>query len=168
MKIEIDLNDIMSDPEYGAETLNESIRRQVIDNVTRTIKDGIGKHIDTEVARIIDEQIVVGLKDKLPGLVDDILTAEYTPVDRYGSPKKETTNLRAEIVKTVTEQMVYAPKDRYNSSDKNAFTSAVDGLISKHVDQFKSSFDKTVDQKFVQEAMDYATKKLAERLKVAA
>lgn len=165
MKIEIDLNDILGgDEEYGSETLNESIRRQVVDKLTKTVSEGIGKRIDVELARVIDEQITTGLKDKLPALVDDILAAEYTPVDRYGHRSKETTNIRAEIVKTVTEQMVY--KTGGYSSEKNAYTSAVDGLISKHVGEFKAAFDKQIDATFVREAMEYATKKLGERLGV--
>jgi len=45
MKIEIDLNDILGD-ETGAETLQDSIKRQVIEKFTREIKAGISKRIE--------------------------------------------------------------------------------------------------------------------------
>ena len=54
MKVEIDLNDILGD-EYGAETLQESVRRQVIDNLTLVIKEGVEKKIEAEVARVINQ-----------------------------------------------------------------------------------------------------------------
>lgn len=165
MKIEIDLNDIMGDPDYGAETLNESIRRQVIDNVTRTIKEGIGKRVDAEVGTLINEEIKTLIASQMPGLLSGLMETEYTIVGTYGS-RGETTTVREQLVKMVTAQMTYVPKN-YNS-EKNAFTSAVDALVSSKVGEFKANFDKQVDSKFIAEAMDYATKKLADRLKVAA
>ncbi len=56
MKIEIDLNEILSD-EYGSESLNDSIRRQVIDKLHNDVKAGIGKKIDTEISLAINSEI---------------------------------------------------------------------------------------------------------------
>jgi hypothetical protein len=128
MKIEIGPNDILGD-EYGTETLQESVRRQVIENLTRTIKGGIGKKIDIEVARILNEELQKVITEKMPAIVDDVLSAEYIPVDRWGGSKGTPTTFRAELVKAINEQMQYKPA-RYDS-DKNAFTRAVDARWRK-------------------------------------
>lgn len=161
MKIEIDLNDILGD-EYGSETLQESVRRQVIDNLTNVIKNGVGKKVEYEVAELINSEVRSAVAEKMPSLVDEILTTEYVTVDRYGNRSKDSTTVRKEIVSSVTEQMVYN-KGNY-SSDKNAFTRAVDEAVEAHVKEFKTQFNKLVDETFCAEAMNYAQKKLAERL----
>jgi hypothetical protein len=53
MKIEIDLNDILGD-EWGTETLADSVRRQVVEKLTQTVKEGVAKKIDHEVSRVIN------------------------------------------------------------------------------------------------------------------
>lgn len=164
MKIEIDLNDILGD-EQGAETLQESVRRQVVQKMTETIKSGVGKRVDAEIGTIINDEIKSVISAQMPSLLNGLMEAEYTIVGTYGS-RGETTTVRDQLVKMVTSQMTYIPKN-YNS-EKNAFTAAVDAVVSDRVGTFKADFDKTVDSKFIAEAMAYATKKLAERLNVKA
>lgn len=164
MKIEIDLNDILGD-EQGAETLQESVRRQVVAKMTETIKNGIGKKVDEEVGTLINSEIKSLVADQMPSLLNGLMDTQYTIVGTYGS-RGETTTVREQLVKMVTSQMTYIPKN-YNS-EKNAFTSAVDAVVSDRVSAFKADFDKQVDSKFIAEAMSYATKKFAERLNVKA
>jgi hypothetical protein len=163
MKIEIDLNDILGD-ESGAETLQDSVRRQVVDSVTETVKNGIGKRIDDAVAKTISAGIKEYLTGEMPNLLANIMDAEYVPVDRYGDRAK-TTTFRKELVKSITENMKYA-KTTY-SSDKNAFTKAVDEVIEENVKLFKADFNKQVDAQFTAAAMQYATDALKKKLGIA-
>jgi ribonuclease D len=163
MKIELDLTDILSD-DYGSETLQESIRRQVIQSLTETVQKGIAKKIDHEVEKVINEEIKAAVAAQMPTIVEDLMSAEYTVVDCYGSRSTGPTTFRKELVKEVTTQLVYK-KTQY-SSDANAFTKAVDAVVASRVQEFKAEFDKQVNSQFVAEAMEYATAKLKQRLGV--
>ncbi len=160
MKIEIDLNDILGD-EYGAETLQESVRRQVIDSVSATVKKGVGDRIDKAVSETISQNLNIYLQKELPALCASIMEAEYTPISDYGS-KGEPTTLRKSLLKTITSSMVYKPTTY--SSDKNAFTKAVDAVVESQLAIFKADFNKTVDATFTAAAMQYATHTLKKKL----
>lgn len=159
MKVEIDLNDVFAEE---GETLHESIRRQIIDNMTTIVSTGIGKKVDSEVAKILNDEIRKVVTEKMPVIVNDLLTAEYMPVDRYGQYGRETTTFRKELVKAIHEQMIYK-KCNYDS-DKNAFSKAVDEVVKESVNSFKLAFNKQVDADYTAEVMAAATKKIQERL----
>lgn len=165
MKIEIDLNDILGD-EFGAETIQESVKRQVIEHLSREVKEGIGKRLDSEVSAMINSELKEALKARIPGLIDDLMTTEYTPVDRWGSYERDkTTTFRKELVKSINEQMVYK-KARYES-DKSAFTKAVDSVVSENVNEFERSFNKLVNDTFTRETMAHAMKTLREKFGIS-
>lgn len=165
MKVEIDLNDILGD-ENGAETLQESVRRQVIENLTSTLNKGIAKRIDVEISRCIDEQIRVAIETQMPAIVNDLLHAEYVMVDRYGHSTGEKTTFRKQLVAGICAEMKY--EKRNYETDKNVFTRAIDQVVAENVNAFKSEFKKLVDDKFVAEAMGFAAARLKERLGVKA
>jgi uncharacterized protein HemY len=162
MKIEIDLNDILGD-EDGVETLQESVRRQVITTLTEQVKSGLKRQIEEETTKVINETLRAALKDRMPGLVDEVMMAEYTPVSRYGE-KSAPTTFKSELVKAISGEFVYR-KTQY-SSDQNAFTKAVEAVIAENMKAFKADFDKQVNAQFTAEAMAYAATKLRERLGV--
>lgn len=160
MKIEIDLNDILGD-EYGSETLQESVRRQVIGAMTETIKKGVQLQIDRETTRILNEELRAVLATKMPALIEDTLNAEFTPVSRYGE-KSAPTTFRNEIIKTLTGEMIYK-KANYDS-DKNAFTRAVDAVVGENLKAFQAEFNKLVSANILRDAMAYAVAELGKRL----
>ena len=162
MKIEIDLNDILGD-EDGAETLQDSVRRQVVEKLTKTIRDGVGRKIDEAVSAVISEEMQKAVQEQMPALVDDLLNAEYQPVTSWGERQGKTT-FRAELVKSITTQMKYEPKTY--SSEENAFTRAVKSVIETKMSEFRVAFNKRIDDQFIADAMKFATDKLAERLGV--
>src|SRR3990167_4475359 len=131
MKIEIDLNDILGDEEK-VETIQESIHRQVIENLTKVIKDGIKSKIDNAVSKVIDEQIKEAIKEQMPTLVNGLMNCEYVQVDRWGSSTGIKTTFREQLVKAVNENMVYNKDAQYNS-DKNMFTKSVDTVIANNL-----------------------------------
>lgn len=161
MKIEIDLKDILHDEEFGSETMAESIKRQVVDNIQKTLSKGITNKINEEVSNAIDEQIKKSLDEIRPNLIAEILDKEYVCVDRYGS-RKEPTTFRNQLIKVVHEEMVYK-KSNY-SSDKNVFTKAVDGVLETQVLAFKKQFDEIITKEYVAETKAYAAKVLKEKL----
>ncbi len=163
MKVEIDLNDILGD-EYGTETLQDSVRRQVIETLTQKVSTGIGDKINREISQMIDEEIRKGITERMPSLINDLLNAEYVQVDRYGSSSGKKTCFREQLILSVADQCKY--ESRGYSSDKNVFTKAVDDVVRTHVETFKADYNKTVDSIFTKEALDYATEKLKKRLGV--
>lgn len=162
MKIEIDLNDILGD-ENGAETLQESVRRQVVDSLSTSIRKGVQSRINEETTRIMNEELQKVLIEQMPALVDDVMNTAYTPVSSYGQ-RSEPTTFRNELVKAIGSNMVYK-KAQYDS-DKSAFTKAVDAVIGEQVAAFKKSFDAMVDAEFKRDALTYAVTKLSERLNI--
>ena len=162
MKIEIDLKDILFDEEYGPETMQESIRRQVVANIESTVIKGIGKKIDTEISKAIDEQIKKSLDEIRPNLITQILDAEYVSVDRYGDRSKEPTTFRKQLIKAVNENMGY--KNSQYSSDRNPFTEAVNKVLEEQSKQFKKQFDELITKEYVTETKAYAVKVLKEKL----
>lgn len=163
MKIQIDLNEILGDPEYGVETLQDSVRRQVVAALTQKISTGIEKKIDSEVAKDIDESIKKNIESLTPQIFKDMLEAEYVPVDRYGDRKHgEKTTMRKQLVAVIQENMTY--KKTSYSSDKNNFTRVVDEVLHSKISDFKSAFDKTINEMFVKECFEYAQNKLQAKL----
>jgi hypothetical protein len=160
MKIEIDLNDIIGD-EYGAETLQESVKRQVLQYVTDNVLKTTKRQIEEETSRVINETLRTTLVEKMPTLLEEVLNAEYTPVNTYGQ-KGIPTTFKHELINEINNNMVY--KKTTYPSDKNAFTKAVDSVVDTKLNEFKSLWLKTVDRRFLEDAMAYATNALAERL----
>jgi hypothetical protein len=162
MKIEIDLNDILHDENYGGETISESVRRQVIDAVKKDIEKGIKNKIDSEVQKIINELVLEQVRSIAPGLLNDLIDLEYQPVTSYGSKDGSPTTLRKKFIEVLKTEFIYK-KGQYDS-DKNAFTRSVDSLVSEQVSLFKKEYNSKVDEVFTQEALNYATLKMKERL----
>lgn len=163
MKIEIDLNDILGD-ETGAESLADSVRRQIIDRLTNDVRKNIGAKVDAEVASEIQKCIKAQLEVVAPNFISELLDAEYICVDRWGDRSKGATTFRKEMIKAIHEEMKYK-KGNYRS-DNNAFTNAVDELVSTNVKDFQKDFTKMVNQAFVSETMDFAVKTIKEKLKL--
>lgn len=162
MKIEIDLNQILGD-EYGqAETLAESVRRQVVDQITGIIQKGVTHKVNDEVAKQISEQVSTEISKRMPELLDDILNVEYTPVDRYGSRTKGSTTFRNELIKTIHEQMVY--KKTSYASDRNAFTVAVDSIIEEQMRVIAKEYKTQVDEALGKKAFELAIDTLRTKL----
>ena len=160
MKFEIDLNDILGD-EYGAETLEQSIRRQVVDNITEFVQKGAKSKINEEVNIAINKAIQDTLEEHMPSIIDDIINVEFTPIDRYGS-KSEPTSFRAQLIKSIHETMTY--KNCNYASDKNVFTKAVDEVINEQMKIIQSEYKKTVDDTIGKKAFELAISTLKTKL----
>ena len=166
MKIEVDLKDIFIDEDGNPdETVEESLKRQVVDVLLQRASKGLTATIDRQVAQKIDELISEAVEGKMPGIVDDIMNVVYTPVGTYGE-RGEPTTFRDQLVKTIGEKMQYK-SERYDS-DKTPFTKAVDAAIEVQSAQFKKDFDAIVNDKFRKEALDYAVSKLQKALGLTA
>jgi hypothetical protein len=162
MKIEIDLDDIFRDEDGNPEeSLDESIRRQVVARLTDDYRKRLFARFDDELAAIIQAQIKEALQPHMPSLVDDIMNAEYTPVDGYGRAMAPT-NFKGAIIKEISSELKYAPK-KYQS-EQNAFTTAVKGVVTEQLEAFKKEFTAQIDDTFKRDALAFAVQKLQERL----
>lgn len=162
MKIEIDLKDILHDEDYGSETLQESIKRQVVEKLTASVSQGISKKIDTEISKAINEKIKKSLDKIKPNLINEIFDAEYIQVDRWGDRTGKPTTFRKELIRSINEEMVY--KKSHSSYDRNIFTKAVDEAVAIQCETFKKEFNKLVDADYIAQTKAYAIKVLQEKL----
>lgn len=161
MKIEIDLNDVLGD-DYGSETLQQSIKRQIVDHLINISKTAIKERINTEVATAVDEEIKAAIKEQMPGIINDLMSQEYYVVNRYGDRSSEPTTFRKQLLKKLNEEMEYAPKNW--ASEENTFTRTVKDVISTSMTEFQEKFKKVIDDEFFKEAVSYATDKLKKKL----
>ena len=161
MKIEIDLKDVLTEEFGDNASLAEIIKEQIIKGLTATLNEGIKNKINEEIGKLIDSEIKSVVSSQMPSLLNELIDKEYTVVTSWGE-RKETTTLRNNLLKTLTEQMVYR-QERYES-DKNYFTKSIDAIFSAKMDEFKKSFDTKVNEVFCKEAMDYAVSKLSAKL----
>lgn len=161
MKFEIDLNEILGDEERQ-ETMQDSIRRQVVEQLTKEVAKGIKNKINEEVTTVINDTLKSAIQEQLPGLMNDLLNAEYEPVSTYGQKQPKTT-LKEQLVKVVQDNMVYKKQGSYRN-DNNAFTNAVDSVLEELVRKMKYDFDKQICDLYTKEAFAYATTKMAEKL----
>jgi hypothetical protein len=165
MEIKINLNDVFRD-EDGApeETMEESIRRQIIDKLTGDMRKRLFDRVDEALAMVLQSEVAKAIEGKMPDLIDDILNVTYTPVTRYGDRGAPTT-FRSEIVKAIGENLKYEPRNY--SSEENAFTRAVKSIVELKAREIQKAITEQVDTKFKEDAIKFAVSKLSERLGLA-
>jgi transcriptional antiterminator len=162
MKLEIDLNDIFRD-ENGIpeESLEDSIKRQVLEKLSGDLRKRLFSRLDEELSKVMTAQIQEVMKAKMPELIDDIMNTSYIPISGYGS-RGEKTTFRDELVKAVTSNMKYEPKNY--TSDENVFTRSVKSILEAKTSALQKAITDQVDVKFKEDAIKFAVTKLAERL----
>ncbi len=162
MKIEINLDDVFLD-ENGdpSETLEDAVRRQIIEKLTGESRDRIFKRVDAEIGRILTEQIESAIAEKMPSIIDDLMSATYTPVGRYGERGAPTT-FREQLIASITSNMTYAPKTF--SHDENAFTKAVKSIVDAKTSEIRKAILEQVDANFRADAIKFAVAELSKRL----
>jgi hypothetical protein len=161
MKIEIDLDDIFRDDQGPDESLEESIRRQVISRLTESYRKRLFDRFDAEMAATMQKQVAEIMAANMPNLIDDIMNNSYTPVSVYGQ-KDGPTTFRDEIIKSIAANMKYEPKTY--RSDENAFTQAVKSIVEAKTGEIKTAILAQVDTEFKRDAIAFAVTKLSERL----
>jgi hypothetical protein len=157
MKIEIDLNDILGD-EYGAETIQEATRRQVIEKLTKLTQEKISKEIDKEISLMISTELKKSVELKMDEILILALDSTYKQVDRWGDRVTGETTLRKEIIKEIQEGMKIS-RNNYNDA-QNPFTKMIDGINKDLVQGFKEQFDKSVVNELYANATKYAFERL--------
>lgn len=162
MKIEVDLEDIFRDDEGNPEeSMQESIKRQVIEVLSAKFAKGLNAQIDAQVSEVIGTKLKEVADELLPRLAADMIDAEYQPYSRYGE-REEKTTFRKQLVKVVSSSLVYK-REQY-SSDTNVFTKTVDAVIAENMKAFQAEFNKLVTDKFRAEALAYAVASLKKAL----
>lgn len=162
MKIEIDLDDIFRDEDGNPEeSLEDSVRRQVIDRLSGDLRKRLFSQLDVELSAVMREQLNAVMTEQMPSLVDDIMNTTYTPVSTYGQ-RGEPTTFRDEIIKSIGANMKYEPKNY--SCDENAFTKAVKSIVEAKTNEIKKELLDQVDTKFRADAIGFAVTELSKRL----
>lgn len=103
MKIEIDLDTIFRDEEgEPGESIEEAVRRQVTDRLTGDLRKHLFARLDHQLSEVTRDQIGAVVKEKMPALMDAILSAAYVPVSNYGQ-RAEPTTFRNEVIRLCGE-----------------------------------------------------------------
>ena len=149
MQITINTADLLGD--------ETTIRDEVIEQISNALLLNLRKTVTEQVTNIIQEQLVQQVEFVISDLVNLHLDTEITVTDRYGS-KEESYTIRNKIASLVAGQLVYK-KSNY-SSDRNAFTSAVDELVNRELKKFQTEFNSMVTKDLLKLCLDEATTKL--------
>lgn len=167
MKIEVDLNDIFCSPETGQpeESVEQAIQRQIVEQLTKTMRDGVKRKVDEEISKQLTELVQAEIATRIPEIVGDALDFEFYTVTSWGSISKESTSIRKEIVSAVQKQIKYDPK-RYES-ENNAFTKAVKAIADEAFGRFRKEFDSAVNADLQKQAMDYAVTALQQKFRLS-
>ena len=134
-----------------------TIRDEVIEQISNALLLRLRETVTEQVTNIIQEQLTQQVKFVISDLVNLHLDTEITVTDRYGS-KEESYTIRNKIASLVAGQLVYK-KSNY-SSDRNAFTSAVDELVNRELKKFQTEFNSMVTKDLLKLCLDEATTKL--------
>ena len=158
MKIDLDLSEIFME---GGADVNQSIKEAIISSVVDRIYRSIEKAIQDKVDRILENGITAKIKETMDALMPEILNYEFAETSHYGVSQK-TITVKNRILQDIAKEMVW--RDGNWDSDKSAYTKILKAIVGEWMGKFKPEFDKQVNQTFVKEAMEYAQKKLAEKL----
>ena len=149
MQIIIDTAEMLGD--------ETTIRDEVINEVSNALLRNMQKTITVQVADVIEKQLAEAVNVVMTNLVNLHLDSEITVTDRYGN-KEESYTIRNKIASLIAGQLEYK-KSNY-SSDRNAFTGAVDELINRELKKFQTEFNSMVTKDLLKLCLDEATTKL--------
>ena len=166
MKIEIDLNEILTDEFGPSENLAESIRRQVVESVKADINKKVKAQIENELSVHLQNSIKNEIDTLMPKLVPEILDAKYVIRDKYGSKGPETT-FRDEMIKEIHNQLIYKPEnDSYYRDRENTFTKAIRSIVGAETEKFKKEFDSIVTKEFTAATTKLVTDELRKKFAI--
>ncbi len=158
MKIDLDLSEILSE---GAEDVNESVKDAIINVVSQRIYVSIEKGIQNKISTILEKEMSLKVKEEMNVLVPSLLDYEFEETSSYGR-KSEKITVKNRILKDIERECVW--KDGSYDSDKSAYTKTLKKIVADAMGAFKPAFDKEVNAMFTKECLEYAQKKLSERL----
>ena len=149
MQITINTADLLGD--------ETTIRDEVIEQISNALLLNLRKTVAEQVTNIIQEQLVQQVKFVISDLVNLHLDTEITVTGRYGS-EEESYTIRNKIASLIAGQLVYK-KSNY-SSERNAFTGAIDELVNRELKKFQNEFNSMVTKDLLKLCLDEATTKL--------
>jgi hypothetical protein len=163
ISVEIDLDNVFCNENgFPEESVEESIRRQVIEEVSSFAKKNVGTEISNAVHEAVSKLINEAIEEKVPSMIEMLLSEEFTPVTAWGE-KSEPTSVRKELLKRFREEFQYIKVDRYGNRQKNKFTEAVDTFVTDSLKDFRKDFDDKVKAEFNKEAMKYVAEVVAKK-----
>jgi hypothetical protein len=157
VKIEIDLNNIFAD----GVTTEEAIRREIVEILAADFKKRIKASVDDELQKSISQEILKQVSTTLAIVIPSMLDHEFTEVTSWGE-KKATYTVRNRILKAIDDNTTFK-KDSYGRGE-NSLSQVVDTVVKEQLRGFEKNVVKLIDEKFTKEAMEFAEKKLKDRL----
>lgn len=153
MKIELDLDQILGDPEF--------LRNEIAERVASEMRDALKKKIHEQTSMAIQEAIRTSVETEIPKLMGDILDTEFTPVTSWGEKRKPTT-VRKEITRLVSQDVTGEGK----YGEKSKIKIVVQETVNQALAAFRKEFSDQVNDQYRKEAMAYAVNTLKAKLGV--
>ena len=156
MKIELNLSEVFEDEDGNILTKDfvERIEEAIVLQANNTINNLVVKKFEKELS----QQVVEAVSRVLDDLTIDLLDKEFIPTGRFGDRGKPTT-LRNQICGDIEKSLVWKDPSSYGS-DQSTYTKIVKELVNAKLKEFAKEFNKTVDETFVAECMQYAVDKI--------
>lgn len=161
MKIEVNLSGIFAD-EDGNE-VNDTVRSEIIENVTEKIYLSMHKEIEKTVNEILTKGITERLKSHLDILIPQLMDFEFVETTSWGETKNKWT-VKNRLLNVLEKMCEYEKNSGRYNSDCNAFTRSVKDVVDEKFKTFKEEYNKKVDAEFTDSALAFASKKLRETL----
>jgi hypothetical protein len=163
MKIEIDLDELLSDP--SGMSVKETIQTMIRNRLEEDLQETVLNEIKYRISELFDERFVQAIHLRLPALVEEVINTPFVPTDSYGERETAVT-FRNQIIRTLHGELTLQKGHSNRMSRSNLMTEAVNELVKDELKRFSKEYTSLVNEMFTREAMDLAAKKLAERLKV--
>ena len=161
MEMKINLEGIFADEDGN--TVNDSIKNTIIDEVTHKIYGAVWKQVEIKVTEILTKGIKEKLDEHLAVLIPQLMDHQFEEVTSWGE-KKGVFTVRARILAALAKECEF--KETTYSSDRNSFTKSLRAVVDEKMNEFKKEYNRAVDAAFTAEAMAFAQQKLREKLGV--
>ena len=165
MKVTIDTNDLFHDDQMSPDDiLRELVIKKIADRYefksNTTIDNGIMQMKDQISDRVM-AKIDTKAEALLTPIFETILDQPYQEKDNWGRKTKQWT-IRDRINKAIEEQCKF--KDSPYSRESNPFSKAIIEAATSKCKEFEQQWYKAVDKKFIDQALEHATKQFKKRM----
>lgn len=159
MKIEIDMTEIFENEDGG--DIKMTVGDRVIENVTNRawsdFERRFKERLDSTLTKMIEEKVSAKLDEVIPQMLEH----EFTEITSWGSVK-EKWSVKGRILAAIEKTSQYNNSSSWDS-DKNAFTKAINSIVSEHVKQFDKIIRDTINFRFRDECIKVAQERLKDQ-----
>ena len=120
--------------------LDEEICAQIVERVVDKVSDSVKKRVESEAARIFDEQVKnaeITVSDRLNELMESFFDTPKDITDDWGNTKRKGVTVR-QLLKEACDNFMNQPLDKNGNPAKSsydrAYSTRVDYFVHKAID----------------------------------